>query len=48
MARTNGKSKVEPQELDLEHELPASDGEGEDSNAVEAALVVKNVLKSGR
>jgi molecular chaperone GrpE len=37
MARTNGKSKVEPQELDLEHELPASDGEGEDSNAVEAA-----------
>jgi len=37
MARTNGKSKVEPQELDLEHELPASDGEGEDSNAVETA-----------
>jgi molecular chaperone GrpE len=36
MARTNGKSKVEPQELDLEHELPASDGEGEDSNAVKA------------
>jgi len=37
MARTNGKSKVEPQELDLEHELPASDGEGEESNAVAAA-----------
>jgi molecular chaperone GrpE len=36
MARTNGKSKVEPQELDVEHELPASDGEGEDSNAVKA------------
>jgi molecular chaperone GrpE len=25
MARTNGKSEVEPQELDTEHELPASD-----------------------
>jgi molecular chaperone GrpE len=25
MAKTNGKSQVDPQELDLEHELPASD-----------------------
>ncbi len=25
MAKTNGKSQVEPRELDLEHELPASD-----------------------
>jgi molecular chaperone GrpE len=25
MGKTNGKSKIDPQELDLEHELPASD-----------------------
>src|ERR1700758_2081362 len=25
MARTNGKSEIEPQRLDTEHELPASD-----------------------
>lgn len=25
MAKTNGKSQVDPQDLDLEHELPASD-----------------------
>ena len=25
MGKTNGKSKLDPQELDLEHELPASD-----------------------
>jgi molecular chaperone GrpE len=37
MARTNGKSKVEPQELDLEHELPPSDGEGENNNATGVA-----------
>lgn len=30
MARTNGKSEVEPQELDTEHELPASDEAAED------------------
>jgi len=30
MARTNGKSEVEPQELDTDHELPASD-EGEEN-----------------
>ncbi len=29
MARTNGKSEADPQELDAEHELPASDS-GED------------------
>jgi molecular chaperone GrpE len=27
MAKTNGKSQVDPQELDVEHELPASDGD---------------------
>ncbi len=33
MARTNGKSEVDPQELDSTHELPASDSaEGEESN----------------
>jgi molecular chaperone GrpE len=33
MARTNGKSEVDPQELDATHELPASDSaEGEESN----------------
>ena len=29
MAKTNGKSEVDPQELDLEHELPASDQQDE-------------------
>lgn len=35
MAKTNGKSQVDPHELDLEHELPASDqgDEGGDSSA---------------
>jgi len=28
MARTNGKSKVEPQELDAEHELPPAEDDG--------------------
>jgi molecular chaperone GrpE len=33
MARTNGKSEVDPQDLDARHELPASDSaEGEESN----------------
>jgi molecular chaperone GrpE len=32
MARTNGKSEVDPQELDATHELPASD-ESEDETA---------------
>lgn len=30
MGRTNGKSEVDPQELDAEHELPASDEGAED------------------
>jgi molecular chaperone GrpE len=29
MARTNGKSEAEPQELDTEHELPSSDDSGD-------------------
>lgn len=33
MARTNGKSEVEPQELDAEHELPASDGSPDEPQA---------------
>ena len=33
MGKTNGKSKVDPQELDLEHELPASD----DTEEIEVA-----------
>ena len=32
MAKTNGKSQVDPQELDLEHELPASDEGDEGGN----------------
>lgn len=31
MARTNGKSKAEATDLDLEHELPAADGTDEES-----------------
>jgi molecular chaperone GrpE len=31
MARTNGKSEIEPQELDAGHELPASEDQGEGS-----------------
>jgi molecular chaperone GrpE len=33
MARTNGKSEVEPPELDTEHELPASEGDEQPSAA---------------
>jgi molecular chaperone GrpE len=33
MGKTNGKSKVEPQELDIEHELPAAGEDGSDANA---------------
>lgn len=32
MAKTNGKSQVDPQELDLEHELPASDEQAESAS----------------
>lgn len=35
MARTNGKSEIEPQELDTQHELPASDDTGEDSRTAD-------------
>jgi molecular chaperone GrpE len=50
MAKTNGKSKMDPQELDLEHELPASDeteeidiatGEPVSKQATEATEVQK-------
>jgi molecular chaperone GrpE len=36
MARTNGKSEVDPQELDTEHELPASDDTADNPQVVEA------------
>ena len=36
MARTNGKSEVEPQELDVEHELPASDDTADNPQVVQA------------
>jgi molecular chaperone GrpE len=36
MARTNGKSEVDPQELDAAHELPASDNAGDDSATIES------------
>jgi len=35
MARTNGKSEVEPQGLDTEHELPASDDTADNPQVVE-------------
>jgi molecular chaperone GrpE len=36
MARTNGKSEVEPQELDAAHELPASENAEDDSATIES------------
>jgi molecular chaperone GrpE len=36
MVKTNGKSQVDPQELDLEHELPASDDTAEITNSPSA------------
>jgi len=36
MARTNGKSEVQPQELDTEHELPASEDSADNPQGVEA------------
>jgi molecular chaperone GrpE len=38
MAKTNGKSQVDPQDLDLEHELPAAE-ETEDSEKASSAEV---------
>jgi molecular chaperone GrpE len=35
MARTNGKPETQPQELDLEHELPAADGDVGEAGAPE-------------
>ena len=37
MAKTNGKSQMDPQELDLEHELPASDEQDDTQPSVEKA-----------
>lgn len=37
MARTNGKSEVDPQELDAEHELPAAADDGDDTVTIESA-----------
>ncbi len=36
MARTNGKSEVDPNELDAEHELPAGESEDEPQPGVES------------
>lgn len=38
MARTNGKSEVDPAELDAEHELPAADNAADDSATMESPL----------
>jgi len=40
MARTNGKSEIEPQELDTEHELPASEDAGKGSRTADKATEV--------
>src|SRR5712691_2231054 len=37
MARTNGKSEIEPRELDVEHELPASEDQGEGAETTNQA-----------
>jgi molecular chaperone GrpE len=39
MARTNGKTEVDPQELDATHELPASDDAEENSPTIESPRV---------
>lgn len=38
MARTNGKSEIDPAELDAEHELPAADSEADDPATLESPL----------
>jgi molecular chaperone GrpE len=38
MARTNGKSEVDPQELDATHELPASENAEDDPASIESSL----------
>ena len=47
MAKTNGKSQVDPQELDLEHELPASDeqDESESGRQTETAVADSELQK---
>src|SRR5215472_8137084 len=48
MAKTNGKSQVDPQELDLEHELPASDEQDESgsvSRQAETAIAESELQK---
>ena len=45
MARTNGKSEVDPAELDAEHELPA--GEGEDDTATIGSPSTRTAEESG-
>jgi molecular chaperone GrpE len=49
MAKTNGKSQVDPQELDLEHELPAADeedeGGGPSANVSEVAAATDTELQ---
>jgi molecular chaperone GrpE len=37
MARTNGKSEVDPEELDAAHELPASENAEDDGGTIESA-----------
>jgi molecular chaperone GrpE len=37
MSRTNGKSEVDPQELDATHELPASESADDDPATIDAA-----------
>jgi molecular chaperone GrpE len=39
MARTNGKTEIEPQELDATHELPASENADDDPATIDAASV---------
>src|SRR5215471_1242300 len=38
MARTNGKSEIDPAELDAEHELPAAENEADNPAAMEPPL----------
>jgi molecular chaperone GrpE len=40
MARTNGKTEIEPQELDATHELPASENAEDDPVTIDAASPV--------
>ena len=48
MTRTNGKSEVDPQELDATHELPASENEEEDRKALaEEPLASRVSAESG-